>query len=1079
MKFIDPSLKEIYETLKNNNKLENFFIKNRILNNIDDYYENYGYNNNEYEAKKIIDKANDKIFMQLAEVLLANLEEIKSQSISELVAKRFLENEIKEALDFTKDVIISNDILWEIYYCIKYCYSSSFFQNNWEYFVPDFDYSEMQKNDSLMGFMDAIMKEFDKLDNIMSNVRIFKSYREIPYEYIVYLTQLMGIEPKDFMIMENQKEAYRTIAENIMDVYSVRGVSSTFELLFNFLGYNIKIEEYFFDRRLYFAVDNINTELTTTDIYSYKYYLTTKDPRDNLLDGISTNEIVTPNKMSEKLNVKDFDDLVDKYGLTCVLGYDDEYIVEHKDGETVISTDIEKYKGPVFKYFKTNYIRVKPSSKYTAGNLNIEQLYQVSALLKFLTPEFLQRETYVIIDTGETDETMVLNWTKDYTNDGFYILDSEGWNQNFANKFIIDYTKSDGYQNSGFSTRPYVLNDLGQKKEYENSVGKSIHFANNKYNNVFFNPLSEKIKIINSTKYWGDKVKISGNTEKLYPVYRISENYIYQNGRYYNPEYKIKGSQITEFYLPKDLTYLNDREINQWENMETVGLNGFNGPSLKNKIREMVYKNNSYYDYLKKSDGVINIDYVIEEGIKEFLDTSTDEENWSEDKKRFFEKSWKRVDNYTWKAKFYVDAKNTDFIKSFADKHKNIINYDYINNKLFCFNEFYNLSFDTDGDFKIVNSSNERQDFNNIALEIVNRIVSPGNYFIVLNKTLTSYIIYQYELINTSNDLEINKLYPIPLKKQNSTNLYTFDTYKQMVESIKNDIFVFNKKTIDLKTEKNINFYIVEDGCYYKPMIKTTPNKKIIHSGYVEKNIITVFNLSEISKSDKITNSELGSIYFEPLTSEEIEDRTSIANIKNKRENKIFQYKYCNIKNGILIYSKSEEKLYRVLNNGIFYTDQTLKVNGMLSNNKYELCVNQNGGLFGIEEINFYGRFVLYNDNDKEKAKIYEYDDSYYGFSEQDDDDNFIFNNYDRLYDWEKMKIYSKDIFGRRDIKKERKYKKDPTYLEISNKRPIKVNIDKIFEEKDENNIISTDILEEICESYGSNYTDRDVAILG
>ena len=121
MKFIDPSLEKIHETLKNNNKLENFFIKNRILNNIDDYYENYGYNNNEYEAKKIIDKANDKIFMQLAEVLLANLEEIKSQSISELVAKRFLENEIKEALDFTKDVIISNDTLWEIYYCIKYC----------------------------------------------------------------------------------------------------------------------------------------------------------------------------------------------------------------------------------------------------------------------------------------------------------------------------------------------------------------------------------------------------------------------------------------------------------------------------------------------------------------------------------------------------------------------------------------------------------------------------------------------------------------------------------------------------------------------------------------------------------------------------------------------------------------------------------------------------------------------------------------------------------------------------------------------------------------------------------------------
>lgn len=1070
MKFLDPSLEEIYETLKNNNKLENFFIKNRVLNNIDDYYENYGYNNNEYEAKKIIEKANNTIFMQLAEVLLANLEEIKKQSISELVAKRFLENEIKEALDFTSDVIISNDTLWEIYYCIKYCYSSSFFQNNWEYFVPDFDYTEMQKNDSLMGFMDAIMKEFDKLDNIMSNTRIFKSYREIPYEYIVYLTQLMGIEPKDFMIMENQKEAYRTIAENIMDVYSVRGVSSTFELLFNFLGYNIKVEEYFFDRRRYFAIDNINLELATTNIYNYKYYLTTNDPRDNLLDGISTNEIVTPNKMSEKLNIKDFDDLVDKYGLMCVLGYDDEYVVEHKVDELTVSTDIEKYKGPVFKYFKTNYIRVKPSSKYTAGNLNIEQLYQVSALLKFLTPEFLQRETYVIIDTGETDETMVLNWTKDYANDGFYILDSEGWNQNFASKYIIDYNKSDGYQNSGFSTKPYVLNDLGQKKEYENSVGKSIHFANNKYNNVFFNPLSEKIKIINSTKYWGDKVKIDSNNEKLYPVYRVNENYIYQNGRYYNPEYKIKGSQITELYLPRDLTYLNSREIEQWESMETVGLNGFNGSSLKNKIREMVYKNNSYYDYLKKSDGVINIDYVIEEGIKDFLDTSTDEETWSEDKKTFFRKEWKRVDNYTWKAKFYVDAKNTDFIKSFTDKHKNVINYDYINNKLFCFNEFYNLSFNTNGDYKIINI--DRTNYNNIALDLINRMVSPGNYFIVLSKYLNSYIIYQYEIINATKELEINKLYPIPLIKQNSTNLYTFDTYRQMVESIKNDVLEFNKKTIDLKTEKNINFYVIEDGCYYKPMIKTTPNKKIIHSGYLDKDIKTVFNMNEINKTDKINDGNLGSIYFEPLNSGTID---GFANIRYGRENKIYQYKYCNIKNGLLIYSKSEEKLYRVLNNGVLYTNQTIKVNGMLSGNKYELCVEQNGGLFGIEEINFYGRFVLDND----KAKIYEYDDSYYGFSEQDDDDNFIFNNYDRLYDWDKMKVYSKDIFGRRELEKEMKYKNDSSYLEISNKRPIKVNIDKIFEEKDVDNIISTDILKEICESYGSNYTGRDVAILG
>lgn len=73
----------------------------------------------------------------------------------------------------------------------------------------------------------------------------------------------------------------------------------------------------------------------------------------------------------------------------------------------------------------------------------------------------------------------------------------------------------------------------------------------------------------------------------------------------------------------------------------------------------------------------------------------------------------------------------------------------------------------------------------------------------------------------------------------------------------------------------------------------------------------------------------------------------------------------------------------------------------------------------------------------------------------------------------EKMRIYSKDDNGIRDKVKTEMYKK-MLYTEISNDRPIKVNIDNIFETRDENNIISSDILEEICESYGSNYIGKD-----
>ena len=1077
MKFIDPSFTELYNTLKNNKRLEKFFINQYILNSIDDYYENYGYNNQKYKAEKVVNDANKVVYEQLTDLLLSCKEHIKENSIKDLVAKRYLATEIKKALNFTNDVEVSDDVLWEIFYCLKYCYTSSFFQNNWEYFVPDVDYTEMEKNSSIMGFMDAIMKEFDKLDSIMDDVKKYKSYQDIPYDYIVYLTQLMGIEPKHFMIMQNQKKLYRTIAENIMDVYSVRGVADTFTLLFNFLGYEINIEEYFFDRRRYFAISEANEELITSDVNSYKFYLTTKDPRDNILDELSTNEIVTPEKMTEILDISKFDDYVKESSLMCVLGYDDEYLVENKVEDVVKSVDVVKYTGPVYKYFKTNYIRVKPSPKYTTGNFSLNQLYQISALLNFLTPEFLKRETYLKVDTGDSSESMILNWTKDFNRDNFYMLDSEGWNQNFADKFIIDYSSENGYNNNGYSINPYVLDDFGNKKLYVNSVGKSLHYANEKYNNVFFNPISEKIKIINSTKYWGDKLKIDGSSEKLYPVYRINEKYTVNGLSYYNPVFKVGSTQVSALYLPKDIENLPSWEQNQWENMEEVDLNGFGTNSLKNKIREMTYKSNSYFDYAEhtdkesKSEGIIKIDYVINNSIKDFLDENI-KTNDSDDSKKeiFFKKEWKETDNFTWKAIFEITVDKFDFINSFAATHKNIINYDYINKKLFCFNEFYNLSFKINGDYEIVGKN--RNEYNEDTLELINRLVKPGNYFIVLNEVKKKYIFYQYKMINSFKNLNFNKRYPLPTSQNFANTILKFSTYKELVSYIdENNILTYNNKSYDLSTENNIIFYITKENMYYKPLISSTPIKRIIHKNDLNSSIATIRSFSEEFNDEKIAESKIGSIYFIGLTSDELEDNRHVV-LKNSRRNKFIQYKYVNIKEGILIYSKKDEKLYRVTNNGVYITNKEIKVAGdvyPIKNVYYDNCKYQDGGIFGIEEINFYGRFVL----DGDTAKIYEYDDSYYGFSEQDDDDNFIFNNYDRVYEWEKMRIYSKDDNGIRDKVKTEMYKK-MLYTEISNDRPIKVNIDNIFETRDENNIISSDILEEICESYGSNYIGKD-----
>lgn len=1080
MKFIDPPFKELYNTLKNNNKLENFLIKNGVLNNVTDYYENYGYNEaNKDVANRVIEEVNNETYERITKVFLENLDYIKENSISYLVYKRFLATELRDAIGFDNDIILSNDILWEFFYEIKYCYVSSFFQNNWENFIPINDYEAINDNEMLNSFMDSIMKEFDKLNNILSNTKKFKKYREIPYDYIVYLTQLLGVEPKDFMITNEQKSKYIELASNIIDIYSLKGTAGSFELLFNFLGYNLELKEYYFDRRRYFSISDTNEETATSDKESYKFYLTTKDPRYNYIAGLSTNETVTDIDMSDKLNINSFDELVRKYGIMCVLGYDDYY--EIKDKNKPHTNNIKKYEEGVYKYFKTNYIKIKPSLKYLTGNFTQSQLYQLSAILKFLVPEFVQREMYVYVDIGEDAEEMVVNWTKDYNLDSFYMLDSESWNQNFSNKFITNY---DDYVYNFYNDAPYVLNDNGTKKEYINSIGKSKHYANGKYNNVFFNPISEKIKIFNLTKYWGDKIKCTDKNAKLYPVYRINEKYVYEGENYVNPVFKKNGKQVTELYLPYDIEKLGKKEANRWEKLEQVDLYGFSTKSLKNKIREMVYGINSYFDYSKSSFGRTDVKWVIDEGINDFLDTTTNKDEWSEVKKNFFKTKWKKVDNYTWKPKFETNV-SIDFIKAFTDKHKNVINYDYVNKKLFCFNAFVNIGFNDDkNSFSIKNDRYFDESQNKVATDLVNYTNSQECYYIALNKTYDKFIIYQYSLISNYKKLHIKKYTPLP-SKQVGEQVYTYTTYKELLNSIdiNNNSFEYNGNNYDLTKQSKYSFYVINDKCYYKIYNVTSSIKKILHVG--ETNINSgLISLKEINKEKTISDDKIGSFYYEePNVEIDLSDisedpsNETIDGIYEKlteiRTPKIYKKEYENINKGDLIYSKKDEKLYIIYNNAVFKTNERIMV-GYGVNNKKLTMSYQNGGYFGIDEINFYGRFVL----DGDKAYIYEYDDSYYGFSEQQEDEDFIFNNNERVYEWEKMKLYSKDEYGKRPnsvvFRGEQKYITfDNTWKELSNKRPIKVNIDKIFEEKDEDNIISNAILEEIYYTNGSSY-NRD-----
>ena len=101
MTFKDPSLIDLKKTIKNNKKLEKVLSDNHILITIEDYYELYGYDENKsFLAKFIVEEENDKVYENIASVLLDDIDYIKQTSVSQLVNESFKKKELVNAFGF-------------------------------------------------------------------------------------------------------------------------------------------------------------------------------------------------------------------------------------------------------------------------------------------------------------------------------------------------------------------------------------------------------------------------------------------------------------------------------------------------------------------------------------------------------------------------------------------------------------------------------------------------------------------------------------------------------------------------------------------------------------------------------------------------------------------------------------------------------------------------------------------------------------------------------------------------------------------------------------------------------------------
>ena len=467
--FVKPELKAVYNKIVDNNKFQSFLKKIGAIVTIDDYYNSYDLpsktNKDELKALSSVKEINKNTILNLANLLVENNDTIIKLSVGELVNSAFLFEDIKNVLGFSIEEELDYSIFKEFYYIYKFSYVDNFFQNNWERFIPEVDTDEINNNKVAKSFVEALMIEFDKINNIINNVKDFKSYKNIPYEYINYLTQLLGFEQLHLSLTEDYEEELRVIAANIIDIYRMRGTISSFELLFNFLGFNVEIIQYYFDRRYKYNPVNENKETQENDYNNYRFYLTKNNPADNIANNFPIAETVSDSDFIKPLSFESFSTLVDRYGIDCVLGYSDVYVYNgdyetneegervlvrdnflDDNGKRVIIGDENIYTGPVYSYFLTNVIDIKPALVAGDKNFNIKQLNILSKLLKFLVPEFWKKQYVVTVNFGEGNdkEKMTVNGHRNFDKttgimlDGFRMLDDEDWIYNEGNEYFFD-----------------------------------------------------------------------------------------------------------------------------------------------------------------------------------------------------------------------------------------------------------------------------------------------------------------------------------------------------------------------------------------------------------------------------------------------------------------------------------------------------------------------------------------------------------------------------------------------------------------------------------------------------------------
>ena len=133
------------------------------------------------------------------------------------------------------------------------CYTSFFKENYLVHLFPEYDADNIRSNQISKSTFDTLMDMLDILYAYNSDLQVIANFRNGKSKFLSLMSQNVGFERFDFSQINTpyeliETESFRELITNMTDLLSLRGTKLAYQIFFNALGYNLKLEEFWYDK---------------------------------------------------------------------------------------------------------------------------------------------------------------------------------------------------------------------------------------------------------------------------------------------------------------------------------------------------------------------------------------------------------------------------------------------------------------------------------------------------------------------------------------------------------------------------------------------------------------------------------------------------------------------------------------------------------------------------------------------------------------------------------------------------------------------------------------------------------------